>query len=196
MKLESKYFDQIRIARDAAEAPRAAGPACQWHGCIAAGHYRAPQGRGREGRFFRFCLAHVREYNSTYNYFAGMSDEELARFQKDAVTGHRPTWSMGNGSRLDDDGRHSSFGRDDPFAFLAGHAEPAEARRHRFSKAARKALAALNLDESAERSDIKPRFKELVKRHHPDVNGGDKAAEDRLREIIQAYNYLKQSGLC
>ena len=41
---------------------------------------------------------------------------------------------------------------------------------------------------------IKARFKELVKRHHPDANGGDRSSEDKLREIIQAYNYLKSIG--
>ena len=35
----------------------------------------------------------------------------------------------------------------------------------------------------------------LVKQHHPDANGGDSASEEKLREIIQAYNHLKQSGL-
>ena len=59
----------------------------------------------------------------------------------------------------------------------------------------RKALEALSLDEGADRQRIKARFKELVKRHHPDANGGDKRSENKLREIIQAYNYLKQAGL-
>ena len=59
----------------------------------------------------------------------------------------------------------------------------------------RKALETLLLPETASKSDIKSRFKELVKRHHPDSNGGDKASEEKLREIIQAYNYLKQAGL-
>jgi DnaJ-class molecular chaperone len=49
---------------------------------------------------------------------------------------------------------------------------------------------------SATREEIKARFKLLVKRHHPDANGGDRSAEDRLREIIQAYNYLKTAGFC
>ena len=44
--------------------------------------------------------------------------------------------------------------------------------------------------------EIKSRFKELVKRHHPDANGGDRASEDKLREIIEAYNYLKSAGYC
>ena len=59
----------------------------------------------------------------------------------------------------------------------------------------RKALDSLHLTEKATAIEIKARFKELVKRHHPDANGGDRGAEDKLREIIQAYNYLKQAGL-
>jgi curved DNA-binding protein CbpA len=35
-----------------------------------------------------------------------------------------------------------------------------------------------------------------VKRHHPDTNGGDRGTEDKLREIIEAYRFLKSKGLC
>ena len=58
-----------------------------------------------------------------------------------------------------------------------------------------RSLESMGLASPASREDIKARFKELVKRHHPDSNGGDRAAEEKLREIIQAYNYLKQAGL-
>ena len=61
--------------------------------------------------------------------------------------------------------------------------------------AQRKALDALGLDAGATAPDIKARFKLLVKRHHPDANGGDRSCEDKLREIIQAYNYLKSAKL-
>ena len=54
----------------------------------------------------------------------------------------------------------------------------------------------LGLEADAKRADIKARFKMLVKRHHPDANGGDRGSEDTLREIIQAYNYLKSAGFC
>ena len=60
--------------------------------------------------------------------------------------------------------------------------------------AARKAFDALGLEADATTVEIKIRFKALVKRHHPDANGGDRSTEDRLREIIQAYNYLKSIG--
>ena len=75
--------------------------ACKWPGCAGAAAHRAPKGRLREGEYWRFCLEHVREYNHSYNYFAGMSDEAVAKFQKDSVTGHRPTWKLGiNGKPL------------------------------------------------------------------------------------------------
>jgi DnaJ-class molecular chaperone len=59
----------------------------------------------------------------------------------------------------------------------------------------KKALTALGLKQGASKDEIKARFKELVKLHHPDANGGDTRSEEKLREIIQAYNYLKQAGL-
>jgi len=72
----------------------------------------------------------------------------------------------------------------------------AEAERRTVRNAERKALHALGLEDRASGPEIKARFKELVKRHHPDANGGDRASEDKLREIIEAYNYLKKIGSC
>ena len=102
MKTTSKYFDKIRVstAREAAAAERAAKdrqPPCQWKGCDKPGPHRAPMGRGRDGQYYFFCVDHVRQYNQSYNYFDGMNDSEVADFQKDAMTGHRPTWKMGAG---------------------------------------------------------------------------------------------------
>ena len=53
----------------------------------------------------------------------------------------------------------------------------------------------LELGGDATPAKIKARYKELVKRHHPDANGGDRSSEERLREIIQAYNYLRANKL-
>lgn len=144
-------------------------------------------GRLREGQYFCFCLDHVREYNATYNYFNGMSDEAVLRYQKDALTGHRPTWTMGAG-------RQSGNGADarDPFNMHgSGRTGPQAARQPKHGVAARKALNSLGLDDEAEKADIKARYKDLVKRLHPDANGGDRSNEDRLREIINAYNVLR-----
>ena len=64
------------------------------------GSHRAPKGRGNEREYFNFCLNHVRAYNQSYNFFQGMNADAVARYQKDALTGHRPTWKMGaNGTK-------------------------------------------------------------------------------------------------
>jgi hypothetical protein len=138
-----------------------------------------------------------------------MSAEDIARYQKEAVIGHRPTWKMGmNGgrprSRSHSSRLHPEFaGADDPFGVfrelggLAGARRASERRLSEFRparNAQRKALDALGLEADASAQEVKTRFKTLVKRHHPDANGGDRSSEDRLREIIQAYNYLKSIG--
>jgi hypothetical protein len=161
----------------------------------------------RANEYWRFCLDHVREYNNSYNFFAGMSDDAIAKYQKEDLTGHRPTWKMGSiGGRRGDARRNSrtyrgpGWAADDPFGLFdgsggVGHARPA-AEGRKILNAQRRALDVLGLEADAKRADIKARFKVLVKRHHPDANGGDRTSEDRLREIIAAYNYLKSAGFC
>jgi hypothetical protein len=95
MKPYPKYFEKIRVRPDPDAELKARAPACQWDGCTQAGTHRAPVGRMKEGEYFRFCFDHVREYNKGFNYFSGLADTEIARFQKEALTGHRPTWKMG-----------------------------------------------------------------------------------------------------
>src|SRR5882724_8041955 len=98
MDSDSKFFDRIRIKpRTAQKQPKVREEVamCGWPGCKKPGPHRAPKGRGQEREYWSFCIDHVREYNASYNYFSGMSDDAVARYQKDALTGHRPTWKMG-----------------------------------------------------------------------------------------------------
>ena len=209
MKLHSKYFDSIRIKPEVERAASRQTQTCQWPGCEESGCYKAPKGRGREGEYFQYCLEHVRAYNKNYNYFAGMTDDDIARYQKASVTGHRPTWQSGvnawaaTGFRSAAEahmGFKADFQTQDPFGLFgmgrgAANDETTPKRRV-LRNAERKSLRALDLDEDAKAADIKARFKALVKQHHPDINGGDKQSEERLREVIQAYNHLKQAGFC
>lgn len=208
MKFDSPLFDRIRVKPERDRRP-AEGPACEWPGCCTVATHRAPKGRTQAREYWRFCLDHVREYNHNYNFFAGMSDTAVAEYQKDAVTGHRPTWKLGlaGNPRTRRFRPDHVFGGDpnDPFdlyrEFGSGsRPDPAQAQaeqeRRSVRNAERKALAALGLDPGVGRAEIKGRFKELVKRHHPDANGGDRGSEDKLREILEAYNYLKSTGLC
>src|SRR5256885_10905186 len=115
MKLDSPLFNRIRVKPEQDRRPRGGAPVCQWPSCALEATHRAPKGRLREREYWRFCLDHVREYNHSYNYFAGMSDDAVARYQKDAVTGHRPTWKMGFNGGVD--GFHPN-GASGPFEVL------------------------------------------------------------------------------
>lgn len=206
MKPYSKYFEKIRIRPEAQPAPPQS-PLCQWDGCREAGTHRAPVGRMKEGEYFRFCFDHVRAYNKGYNYFSGLADTDIARFQKEALTGHRPTWTMGvNGkARTAPDAAQMRSGAAgyynrlrDPFNLFGGQGARTDSKpRERKVRALEaKALESLGLDGKATGAEIKARYKELVKRHHPDANGGNRASEDRFRDVIQAYRLLKQAGFC
>jgi hypothetical protein len=208
MNANSPLFDRIRVKPDEDRRLQAELPPCQWPSCKAPATHRAPKGRLRASEYWQFCLDHVREYNNSYNFFSGMSEDAIAQYQKDALTGHRPTWKMGSigGKRAAKRARGAFRGfdgpTDDPFSLFGeagprgkGHARAASEGRKIFN-AQRRALDVLGLEADAKRADIKSKFKMLVKRHHPDANGGDRGSEARLREIIQAYNYLKTAGFC
>lgn len=205
MTAYSKYFEKIRVRRDPEAEAKSAAPRCQWDGCDAPGTHRAPVGRMREGEYFRFCLEHVRQYNKGFNYFSGLADSDIARFQKEALTGHRPTWRVGGGAsdtvaggfarlRSGTAGYYNRLG--DPLGLLGGGREEKPRPRRRLRPLEVRAIETLGLDEGATGPQIKARYKELVKLHHPDANGGNRASEDRFRDVVQAYRLLKQAGLC
>src|SRR6202000_1620766 len=133
-----------------------------------------------------------------------MNADAVARYQKDALTGHRPTWKMGaNGSPGKGRGKGSADfdGAADPFSMFSelngrgrwrpGPGAEAKAETRKVFNAERKALQVMGLGPEATLEDVKVKYKALVKQHHPDANGGDRSTEDRLIEIIKAYNYLK-----
>ena len=197
MKFDSSLFDKVRVKPDKDRRKKTGGPACEWAGCKEIATNRAPKGKQNDKEYWRFCLAHTREYNQSYNFFKGMNDADVLAYQKDALTGHRPTWKMGTGKRTaQQDFRTLGTGTDTFGLFGEGlrneQQKRAEARPVR--NAERKALSALGLEVGATPKQVKARFKELVKRHHPDANGGDRSTEDRLIEVIKSYNYLKSVG--
>ncbi|QIB33259.1 J domain-containing protein [Ancylobacter pratisalsi] len=206
MKFDSPIFDRIRVKPNRDRTVKAEGPVCEWHGCTHPATHRAPKGRDREGQFWRYCFDHVRAYNQSYNYFSGMPDEDVMAYQKDAMTGHRPTWKMGSrgaGAAREAHARqHQPEGFADPFGMfgeMGGTArpEPEPPRENRMIRnAERRAFESLGVEISATPQEIKARFKILVKKYHPDANGGDISTEDRLRDVIQAYNHLKNAGYC
>ena len=199
----SKFFDSIRIKPNKLSAKAQARAKeeqimCEWAGCQNKGPHRAPKGRENSREYWHFCLDHVREYNQSYNFFQGMNPEDVARYQKDALTGHRPTWKMGANSGTKGEGAFDAAS--DPFQMFAElngrgrwrpGAQQAKAETRKVMNAERKALQVMGLAAGATLEEVKTKYKALVKQHHPDANGGDRSTEDRLIEIIKAYNYLK-----
>jgi len=165
---------------------------CDHPGCVGAGEYRAPRSRATLQDFYWFCLDHVRAYNAGWNYYAGMSAADVEREIRNDTVWQRPTWPMGMRAgfgyrpRFRDDGM---FGLDDD--------TPRERRRdaagRRPLSQQEHALAIFNLAPPFTLVALKARYKELVKLHHPDVHGGDKAAEERLKIINLAFATLKAS---
>jgi DnaJ domain len=202
MDFKSKYFDKIRINKGGKKRAAPVSNTCQWDGCDKPGTHRAPMGRDFEGQYLNFCFDHVREYNKTYNYFSGLDDESIARYHKESLTGHRPTWTMG----VNRAGDIPPLNQGDPKAATSARVRArlgpggargyAPQRERKLRTLEKKSLEDLGLPPNAKAEEIKTRYKELVKRHHPDANGGDRSSEDRLRQIIQAYKYLRQAGFC
>jgi len=197
MNLNSRIFDRIRVKQPAQPVVAERGPPCAHAGCKQEGNFRAPMGRNHEGMFFCFCVDHVREYNASYNYFDGMSDDDVAKYQREAIVGHRPTWAMGvnRAAKGHREEGAAPNGFRDPFNMFGGRMSEPQQERPRRPHGVLRALRTMGLDEHAEREAIRAKYKELVKLLHPDANGGDRSSEDRLREIIRAYKELKTAGL-
>ncbi len=165
---------------------------CDHPGCAESGEYRAPRSRNRLDEYFWFCLEHVREYNRSWNYYAGMSDAEVEADLRRSTTWERPSWRFGVA-----DGRRSQAFRhiNDPFGFFEGDGDDdrrGTASRPPAQSPEGRAFAVRGLEPPVTLDQLKRRYKELVKKHHPDANGGDRAAEERLKSINEAYTTLRR----
>jgi xanthine/CO dehydrogenase XdhC/CoxF family maturation factor len=171
---------------------------CDHPGCECGGEYRAPRSRLELDSYYWFCLDHVRAYNLAWNYYAGMSETEIEAEIRRDTTWQRPTWKLGmrHGPAYEARVR-------DPFRVYeentgkAGRQQrarsPGADASARVASAREQALAVFDLDPPFTQSSLKARYKVLVKMHHPDAHGGDKAAEEKLKIINQAYTTLKAS---
>jgi hypothetical protein len=181
---------------------------CDWPDCAAKGTYRAPQSPNRLDDFYWFCLDHVREYNRSWDYFADLPDDEVERRLSAENVWERPTWKFGEqpnkpmGASPHAEGEAwKRFGFADPMDVLGGNAtinpgrqqSQAAPRRRMLPPTERRALDILCARDTATKSELRQSFREHVKAAHPDMNGGDRGDEERLREVLWAWDILKAS---
>ena len=169
---------------------------CAVPGCGAPGEFKAPlQPANFDGPgAWRFlCLDHVREHNAKYNFFEGMSPEEIQDAQGPLAGWERPSRRFADNG-ADPPPKWSDFS--DPLDAIStrfGHLRKGEAPS-RFSKLERRALSVLGLGDDADRHSLRQRYSSLVRRYHPDKNGGDRSQERRLGEVIEAYQLLRKAA--
>lgn len=168
-------------------------PCCMHEGCSEPGRFKAPAEPGRMRDYLWFCLEHVRAYNASWNYHRDMSESEIEADRRRAHFWDRPTWRLGSGpgAKLHEAERQAwEFAG---FERARRHQRANEQRRQRHGARSEeeKALKVLGLELHTDFTEIRRRYRELVKRLHPDATGGDKQAEERLKRVTQAYATLK-----
>lgn len=165
---------------------------CEHQGCVEPGQYRAPKSPRNLDDYFWFCKDHVREYNLNWNYFQGQSEEEFQRFLDNATVWERPTRPFGRDAQEQAWARH---GVSDPLEILGANGTQPELRRNtrKLPATERRAIEILEAKDTWTRTEIRKQYKSLVKDLHPDMNGGDRSDEERLQEVVWAWDQIKES---
>ena len=173
---------------------------CEWPGCAFSAEHKAPRSRDMLREYRWFCLEHVRDYNRRWNYFEGMTEDEVeADLRRDTVW-QRPTWPIGESDPSEPRGPKAGsgpFGIDpeyftDNFGFFKDADGAPKNPNSSVNFETRDALATFGLALPMTLDELKAKYKELVKRFHPDTNGGTKEAEEKFKEIHTAYETLRR----
>ncbi|MEM6619841.1 MAG: J domain-containing protein, partial [Pseudomonadota bacterium] len=168
---------------------------CDSPGCAEPGKYRAPKNPDNLEEFYWFCLQHIREYNAKWNFFENHSEEEMEKqFAADRVwdrdtkpfrrSAEEKAWA-----RLGIEDAHEVLGSN--ATRNPGKANPAGARR--LPPAERKAVDILEARDDWTKAELRKQYKKLIKELHPDMNGGDRSDEDRLQQVVWAWDQIKDS---
>lgn len=172
---------------------KARAKTCDMPGCAGHGDHRAPKDRSLSDHYW-FCFDHVKDYNAAWDFFSGMNADEVEDQILRSLYGDRPTW------RYDVDGAAAEALK--RAAWQTYHFTDQEPPKDDFRQKTTannpntpefEALSIMGLEPPVTLAGIKTRYKELAKKHHPDLNPGDKKAEDLLKSINMAYTILKLS---
>jgi len=160
---------------------------CAAEGCKAEALYPAPKSRDALRDYIWFCLEHIRAYNKSWNYYEGLQGAALEAEIRRATTWERPSWKFATGKPAEEmfDDTMGLFDFENRGAAAPG--------RRNLSPEERRAWKTLKMEPVDDLSQVKTQYKQLAKEHHPDINGGDAGAEERLKEINLAYDLIRKS---
>lgn len=158
---------------------------CEKDGCECAGEFRAPKNPYSLREYFWFCLDHVREYNKEWDFYRGMSTKEIEASRLSDITWNRPSWPVGGWRALLENAQYCDG--IDPFLKTSARTPPPS-----LPQDVQKALGTLDLIFPLTIESLKTQYKKLAKRHHPDLNAGDKDAEEHLKAVNEAYQIVKK----
>lgn len=164
---------------------------CSWPGCADEGKFRAPKSRQNLNSYHWFCLDHIKAYNTSWNYYAGMTEAEVEADLRHDTVWQRPSWRWGTGGIPNEDMLRAAIAMH-AFGPDGADASPSPPYRRRAGAETEtdKAMAVLGLKPPLTRGAVKARYKELAKRHHPDVAHSDQESADKIRDINHAYKVL------
>lgn len=153
------------------------------------------------GDYRWFCLEHIRQFNAGYDYFDGMSADEILAAQSPLHGWERETRAFRPTAGIDSAPRWADF--NDPLDAISARARSHMAARRPAARSdgrtvtpeERRALEVLGLSIDADRKDLRSRYSELVRRYHPDRNGGDRSFETRLQGVVEAYQLLRRAAV-
>jgi len=167
---------------------------CEHPGCNEAGKYRAPKSPDTLDEYFWFCKDHVRQYNLKWNFFHGVSEDELKeQIDRDRVW-ERETKPF---NKNEEARAWQRLGIDDPHQVLGDKATRNPGKSitgtRKLPPTERKAIEILEAKDHWTKAEVRKQYKALIKVLHPDMNGGDRSHEEQLQEVVWAWDQIKDS---
>ena len=172
---------------------------CEWPGCDQHGEHRANRSPRHMNDYVWYCTDHAREHNKSWNFFEGLSDDDVEKEIRNDTVWQRPTWKLGSGPSA----HKARFGSDGPkirddfgvYEDAVGNGKKST-NKHEWEKRPAhdtklmRAYALLDIDPPSSKEEVRKKYKKLVKMHHPDANGGDKKSEEKFKDVVEAYQLI------
>ena len=162
---------------------------CEWENCMEIGNYKAPMEKDNSKNYRWLCVEHVKLFNKSWDYFDGMSQNEIEIFLKSDMTWHRPTQKFGSSDNFFNILWNNAL--NDKFNFFKHEKNTHSLNEKKLREKDVEAFKIMELELNASWPIIQKKFKTLVKKFHPDKNSGNKQFEDKLKKITLAYSHLR-----